>query len=285
MKPAKRRAPECVLWLVTALVAGCQSAAVQRMDPSTTPVGLPLSAQLPTGIHLQGIFNIPAEFAGHPTGHSQLRYLLYLPERYYWEADRLWPLILYLHGAGDRDNDSAFLMSSGLPEVLYLGEQPEDFPFVVLSPQALPGGAWLTGDIQLELMALLDEILNTYRVDPSRVYLTGLGLGGHGAWLLAMIYSDQFAAMVSVSGSGFLTIRTSRRDFLCQLADLPVWAIHGALDNFSDPQTAENNVMALVEDCRGEVRWTLYPDQGHLGAGAVAYRDPELYSWLLAHSR
>ena len=276
------------LWGVVLLglaLGACQGPTVQRMDPVETPAGQPLSPQLPTGTHLQGVFDVPAEYEGHPTFHPEMRYLLYLPERYYQEADRHWPLIYFLHGSGDDDFDSAFVMSYGLPEVLYLGEQPEDFPFVVVSPQAFPGGSWWTGDTQLVLIALLDEILRTYRVDPTRVYLTGMSMGGYGAWHLAMVYPDRFAAMVSVSGSGFFTIRTSRRDFLCQLKDLPVWAIHGAQDNIADPLEAETNLETLGDACRGEVRWTLYPDQGHLGAVDLAYRDPGLYDWLLEHSR
>lgn len=274
-----------LLLLIGGLLAACQGALVQRIDPAGAPVGTPLPPRLPTGIHLQGLFNVPAEFEGHPTTHREMRYLLYLPQEYYGEAERDWPLILFLHGSGDDDYDSGFVMSYGLPEVLYLGEQPQDFPFVVVSPQAFPGETWWSSDTQLVLAALLEEILQTYRVDPARVYLTGLSMGGYGSWHLATTYPDRFAAMISISGSGYWTIRSTRKDFLCRMKDLPVWAIHGAQDNISIPQVAESNLKALGDSCRGEVRWTLYPDQGHLGAAAVAYRDPELYAWLLAHAR
>jgi pimeloyl-ACP methyl ester carboxylesterase len=91
--------------------------------------------------------------------------------------------------------------------------------------------------------------------------------------------------MVSISGSGYWTVRTARRDYLCRLQHMAVWAIHGAQDSISDPAAAEQNLERLGVSCQGEVRWTLYPDQGHLGAAATAYRDPELYTWLLRHSR
>jgi len=269
-------------WLA---LSACQAATVQRMEPARTPVGLPLSPQLPTDVNLQGVFKIPAEYEGFPTIHTEMRYLLYLPEAYYREPDRRWPVILFLHASGDDDNDSEFLMSFGLPEVLFLGEQPGEFPFVVLSPQAFPGVTWWEDDTQLVLIALLDEILKNYRADPARVYLTGLSMGGYGSWHLATTYPDRFAAMVSISGSGYWTVRVSRRDFLCQMQDLPVWGIHGALDSIADPQRAEENLKILADSCGGEVRWTLYPDQGHIGAAAVAYRDPALYAWLLKHSR
>ena len=271
--------------LVGLVLSACQVSPVQRMDPESTPVGLPLSPVLPTGIHLQGVFQVPPELKGKPTTHTEMRYLLYLPDRYYRESERHWPLILFLHGSGDDDYDSGFVMSFGLPEVLALGEQPEDFPFVVVSPQVIPGQTWWSDDIQLILGGLLDEITATYRVDASRVYLTGVDMGGYGSWHLATVYPEKFAALVSISGSGYWTVRTSRRDYLCRMQDLAVWAIHGAQDNIADPETAETNLEALGDSCRGEVKWTLYPDQGHLGTPAVAYRDPELYAWMLEHTR
>jgi hypothetical protein len=114
--------------LVGLALSACQVSPVQRMDPESTPVGVPLSPQLPTGIQLQGVFQVPPQLEGKPTTHTEMRYLLYLPERYYRESERRWPLILFLHGSGDDDYDSSFVMSFGLPEVLALGEQPEDFP-------------------------------------------------------------------------------------------------------------------------------------------------------------
>jgi len=211
--------------LVGLVLSACQVSPVQRMDPESTPVGLPLSPQLPTGIHLQGVFSIPAEFEGHPTTHTEMHYLLYLPERYYQESERRWPLIYFLRGSGDDDYDSGFVMSFGLPEVLALGEQLEDFPFVVVAPQVDPGQTWWSGDIQLVLDGLLDEISATYRVDATRVYLTGVDMGGYGSWHLATVYPEKFAALVSISGSGYWTVRTSRRNYLCRMQDLAAWAI------------------------------------------------------------
>jgi predicted peptidase len=270
--------------LVTAgLLAGCQAAAP---EPEAQPTAeIQAANQLPTEVQLQASFAIPAVLDGQPTIHREMRYLLYLPRGYDASQDILWPLIVFLHGSGDDDYDSAFVLSYGLPAVLQAGDQPADFPFIVVSPQAFPGGTWWTDDALPALDALLGEVLQTYRADPDRVYLTGLSMGGYGSWYLATTYPDRFAAMVSVSGSGYRTPFLPGEETLCRMKDLAVWAIHGALDQLSEPEASRLNALALKASCLSEVVWTLYEDEGHLGASERAYRDPKLYEWLLEHKR
>jgi predicted peptidase len=109
-------------------------------------------------------------------------------------------------------------------------------------------------------------------------------MGGYGSWWLATAYPDRFAAMVSVSGSGYRTATAPAEEVVCKMRDLPVWAIHGERDMISDP-TANKIQLLTLGACGGEVEWTLYPDAGHGEAYARAYRDPALYAWLLEHSR
>ena len=266
-----------------ALLAACRST-----EPETQPPPAPeiqLQPQLPTEVNLQASFSVPLILDGQPTIHPEMRYLLYLPSDYDPASDSLWPLILFLHGSGDDDYDSAFVLSYGLPAVLQAGEQPEEFPFIVVSPQAFPGGTWWTEDALPILDALLGEVLETYQADPDRVYLTGLSMGGYGAWYLATTYPERFAAMVSVSGSGYQTPFLPGAETLCRMQDLAVWAIHGALDQMSEPEASRLNALALKASCLSEVVWTLYDDEGHIGTYERAYRDPELYQWLLEHHR
>jgi predicted peptidase len=247
--------------------------------------GAPAEAPPPqTGVHLQAVFQVPASIEGQPASQPEMDYLVWLPQGYGQDAEKQWPLILFLHGAGSATNDSQFVLSYGLPEVLHKGDQPEDFPFVVVSPQAFPNVPWWEGDTLAILNALLDEVLRSYQVDPSRVYLTGLSMGGYGSWWLATAYPDRFAALVSVAGSGYRTPTPPGEETICKLQDLPVWAIHGAQDVISDPTAVKIAVLALAA-CGGEVEWTLYPDAGHQEAYARAYRHPALYAWLLEHSR
>ncbi|HLF36542.1 MAG TPA: alpha/beta fold hydrolase [Anaerolineales bacterium] len=268
-----------------ALVAACGATEPETQPPPSPETGIQLEPQLPTGVQLQASFAVPGMLDGQPTIQEEMRYLLYLPSGYGQTPDTLWPLILFLHGSGDDDYDSAFVLSYGLPAVLQAGEQPDEFPFIVVSPQASPGGTWWTEDALPVLDALLGEVLETYRVDPDRVYLTGLSMGGYGAWYLATTYPERFAAMISVSGSGYRTPFPPAEETLCRMEDLAVWAIHGAQDQMSDPEASRLNTLALKASCLGEVQWTLYEDEGHFGTFERAYRDPQLYLWLLEHHR
>ena len=170
-----------------------------------------------TGVHLQARFETPELVEGQPPSHRGMDYLIYFPEGYGQDPEEQWPLIFFLHGAGSVQNDSKFVMSYGLPEVLYQGDQPEDFPFIVVSPQAYSNVPWWEGDTLPILYALLAEVIESYQVDPARVYLTGLSMGGYGSWWLATAYPERFAAMVSVSGSGYRTPLPPEMETLCKL--------------------------------------------------------------------
>ncbi len=274
------------LTILVLLIIACQPSNQQEAPlPEEGRGAIPLEPRLPTGVHLQALYQIPDIIEGEETSQDEMRYLLYLPEGYWEDPDKLWPMIFFLHGAGDEDFDSTHVLSMGLPAVLHLGEQPEDFPFVVVSPQAFPGSTWWTGDTLAILNALLGEVSEAYQVDPDRVYLTGLSMGGYGSWFLATAYPERFAAMVSVSGSGYRTNFIPEEETLCKLSDIPVWAIHGTQDVISAPETSKLFTSALQVTCGGEVKWTQYEDVGHGGAYERAYRDPALYAWMLEQSR
>lgn len=274
------------LTIFVLLIVACQPSTQQEgssAEEGSEPI--PLEPRLPTGVHLQALYQIPDTIEGEKTSQDEMRYLLYLPEGYWDDPDKLWPLIFFLHGGGDEDYDSTYVLSMGLPAVLYLGEQPEDFPFVVVSPQSFPGSAWWIDDTLAILNALLGEVIDIYQVDPDRVYLTGLSMGGYGSWFLATAYPERFAVMVSVSGSGYRTNYIPDEETMCRLKDIPVWAIHGTQDVISAPEASKLFTSALQVTCGGEVKWTQYEDVGHGGTYERAYRDPALYTWMLEHSR
>lgn len=264
-----------ILIFLISILAGCRNA-------SPEPV-----TQYQTGVLLQATYDITHLAEGVAPTHKEMPYLLYLPEGYGENPEQKWPLIVFLHGSGydENGNDSAWMMQSGLPEVLHKGDQPEDFPFIVLAPQALPGNTWWSGDMPVLLNAVIDDVVATYGADPQKIYLTGLSMGGYGSWYLTTAYPEKFAAVASISGSGYRTSTVPPLDTLCLLKDTPIWAIHGAKDLISDPLVSEIYADTVSTSCEGDVKWTLYPDTGHLETYSRAYRDPALYEWLLSHTR
>jgi len=158
-------------------------------------------------------------------------------------------------------------------------EQGDDFPFIAVSPQC-PQDTWWSDHIA-SLDALLNEISDRYAVDSDRVYLTGLSLGGYGAWHMAVTYPERFAAVAPICGGGLWFHGFPER--VCALKDVPVWAFHGAKDQVVPPGETETLVKALRK-CGGDVHCTIYADAEH-DAWTRTYDNPELYQWFLAHRR
>jgi predicted peptidase len=227
---------------------------------------------------------------------EKVRYLLYLPEAYFADPAKQWPLILFLHGSGEAGADLKLLERTGLPEVL---KNDANFPFVVVSPQIPappPGGdASSAFDVQnylatwgwkphiRKLEALLVHLQSSLRIDPQRLYLTGLSLGGFGAWEYALEFPDRFAAVVPLAG-GFRFVDNKLPANLCDLKDLPIWAFHGKLDGTVFPERAQGLVDGLKACGSTVARLTLYPDLGH-NISSTAYADAELWEWLLAQEK
>ena len=197
----------------------------------------------------------------------RLGYLLYLPRDY--DKEKSWPLMLFLHGAGERGDDLELVKKHGPPKLIAAGK---DFPFIVVSPQC-PKGRWWE---PMELVALLDEISGKYKVDPDRIYVTGLSMGGFGSWRLAAYAPERLAAIAPICGGG-------ETYWTKEFAHLPVWAFHGAKDTGVPLERSQAMVDALKKS-GGEPKFTIYPDAGH-DSWTAAYDDPELYKWLLAQKR
>ena len=197
------------------------------------------------------------------------RYLLYLPPAY--DTSRAaWPLVLFLHGAGERGTDLDQVKAHGLPRLLAAGKE---FPFVAVSPQWPDEDSGWDTDV---LSALLDEIEERWRIDPDRVYVTGLSMGGSGTWALATAEPDRFAAIAPICGRG----RPRKAE---RIAHIPVWVFHGAKDEVVEIEASREMVDAL-EACGSNVRFTIYPEAGH-DSWTETYGNPAFYEWLLAQRR
>ncbi len=194
-------------------------------------------------------------------------YLLYLPKDYN-ESDNEFPLVLFLHGSGERGTDIEKVKIHGLPKLISEGK---DFPFIVVSPQC-PDDVFWNVDI---LTALLDEIESTYRVDKNKIYVTGLSMGGHATWELALRQPNRFAAIAPVCGWA----DTSKAN---TISHTPIWVFHGAKDNVVPVKAAEDMVKAL-KNHGSNVKLTIYPEANH-DSWTETYNNDELYKWFLEQS-
>jgi predicted peptidase len=212
---------------------------------------------------------VPRTFDKEITKRVVLKYLLYLPEGYSnAKSAKSWPLVLFLHGAGESGKDVNKVKVHGPPKLVAGGKE---FPFVLVSPQS-PGFGW---DVDA-LKALVDEIKHKYRVDPDRVYVTGLSMGGFGTWALAAAYPKEFAAVMPICGGG-------EPIWARKIKDVPAWVFHGAKDPVVPLKRSEEMVNALKK-AGGNVRFTVYPDAGH-DSWTETYNNPQVYEWLLQQRR
>ncbi len=205
-------------------------------------------------------------------------YLLFLPKDYGAKPAKKWPLILFLHGAGERGSDIWLVAKHGPPKLV---RTKPGFPFLLVSPQCPTGETW-ANDV---LLALLDDITANYAVDKTRVYLTGLSMGGFGAWKLGLAYPERFAAIAPICGGGDpLSILLADGARAQAIRTLGVWAFHGGKDPVVNVEESERMVEALKRGGCADVRLTIYPEAGH-DSWTEAYNNPKLYDWFLAHQR
>jgi predicted peptidase len=206
------------------------------------------------------------------------QYLLFLPKGYEARGEKKWPMIFFLHGAGERGTNLWKVAVHGPPKIVK--DKPE-FPFVVVSPQCPDGQHW-SADV---LMNLLDEVIATHAVDTNRIYLTGLSMGGFGTWSLGTQYPERFAAIAPICGGGeWVRVVLSGGKKAAALKSLGVWAFHGAKDPTVKLEESERMVNAFKKAGCADVKLTVYPEAGH-DSWTEAYNNPELYDWFLKHQR
>ena len=203
------------------------------------------------------------------TEHGGLSYLLYLPGTY--KTQKKWPLILYLHGASLRGTDVNRVKAYGIPALL---ERGKPLPFIVVAPQCPPNQNWHKWDETL--LSLLDVVSDEYAVDEKRMYLTGMSLGGSGAWHLAAQQPETFAALAPLCGYGNPLLAK-------QYQNLPIWLFHGAKDR-AVPVDISDKMNAEIRKIGGEIKYSRFPESGHNIVEKV-YGSQELYDWFLQHQR
>lgn len=196
-------------------------------------------------------------------------YKLYLPEGYTPEAKL--PMLVFLHGAGERGTDPELTAFHG---PLKLVKRGREFPFIIVAPQC-PANSFWTYEAKT-LLAFISGIAEELGADEDKIWLTGLSMGGYGAWALGELSPHTFAAIAPICGEGMVWAAS-------ELKDTPVWAFHGS----ADPVVPVNGTMSMVKAINaagGSAKMTIYDGVGH-DSWTRTYENPELYAWLEAQKR
>lgn len=200
---------------------------------------------------------------------AEYSYLLYIPSNRDFDENGKSPLIIFLHGAGERGDSIDLVKVHGPPKIV---ETNKEFPFAVLSPQCAANSWWEADKLDM----LIDEVIQQNDIDESRIYLTGLSMGGYGTWDLAQLRPDRFAAIAPIcGGSRMNAFRASL------LKNVPTWAFHGAMDSVV-PVEASSRIVKALKNAGGNVKYTIYPMAGH-DSWTETYNNPKLYDWFLSH--
>ncbi len=218
------------------------------------------------------------------------RYQVYVPLE--WNKGKKWPVILFLHGAGERGEDGLVQTEVGIGTAIR--RHPDRFPCVVVMPQCRRGVWWADPQMEAQALKALELSLKEFKGDVNRVYLTGLSMGGYGTWSMAARNPGSFAALVPICGG----VRPPRRVRSSEAASLannaadpyldtaekvgktPVWIFHGGADR-TVPVTESRKMNAALKDTAGNVTYTEYPGVGH-NSWDKAYREAKLLPWILA---
>ena len=201
---------------------------------------------------------------------ARLKYLLALPEGYETGVER-WPLLVFLHGAGERGDNLQLLKKHGPPKLIEAGKK---FEAIVISPQVPEKNIWNPHAVK----ALVDEMIKTHRVDTSRLYLTGISMGGFGTWDAALAYPDTFAAIAPICGGAGVGFVMAER-----IKDLPCWIFHGDKDG-AVPVDFSLKMHGALQKAGSQAKLTLYPGVGH-DSWTQSYDNPDLWTWMFAQKR
>lgn len=219
-----------------------------------------------------GMATTEQAFSAEVTFKLGYRYLLTLPEGYAADAAKKWPLLVFLHGAGERGDNLELLKKHGPPKLIAAGKT---FPAIVVCPQVPANERWNPHSVK----ALVDAVRREQRVDDARIYITGISMGGFGTWDTIAEYPQLFAAAVPICGGAGINIVK-----FALLRDLPIWIFHGAKDPVVPLLFSEMPYKWLKNQQASAVQLTVYPEAKH-DSWTETYDNPALWEWLFAQSR
>ncbi len=229
------------------------------------------------------------EYHTFKRGGIELPYRLEKPENYSDDDTTVYPVILFLHGAGERGNDNEAQITY-IDKIFGSDTFRSQYPFFVVVPQCPENKRWVEVDWGLPshiipdtmsetmnaAMLLLVSILHRYHIDTNRIYVVGLSMGGYGVWDIIARFPNLFAAAVPICGGG--DEHTAEK-----IAHIPIWAYHGTRDRVV-PVERSRNMIAAIKQAGGNPRYTEVPNKGHL-VWNTAFENPELWKWLFEQKK
>jgi len=192
-------------------------------------------------------------------------YMVYEPNDYSINKQDSFPVLIYLHGGSHRGNDLELLKGYGLPKLI---DEGKDYDFIVVSPQCPIDKYWTTENW---FDSLYLDLKTKYRLDTTRIFATGISMGGFGTWELAMDYPDLIKAIVPLCGGCNDSLN------ICKIKHIPIWTFHGVKDN-SIPINETERLVNRLEECYGKIKFTRLENRGH-GIQDI-YDNDEIYNWI-----
>ncbi|HEV3143296.1 MAG TPA: prolyl oligopeptidase family serine peptidase [Gemmataceae bacterium] len=220
------------------------------------------------------------EFAG--AGDGKLLYRLMKPENY--DSKEKYPLVVFLHGMGERGDDNDAQLKHGVAEFAK-PENRKKYPCFLMAPQCPVTTTWSNFGMEFKkeptpamrlLLEAVPALVKEFSIDDKRIYVTGLSMGGFGTWDAIVRMPDLFAAAVPICGGG--DVKTAET-----IAKLPIWVFHGAKDTVVKPERSRSMVEALKK-AGGDPKYTEYPNESH-ASWVPAYKDAEMFAWLFAQKK
>lgn len=200
------------------------------------------------------------------------KYLSYLPKYYHSDTSN-YPLVIYLHGGSQKGNDLEKLKIYGLP---FLVDQGKEFDFIMVAPQCPEAEYWSTENW---FDSLYNSVTADYRIDKSRVYVTGISMGGYGTYIAALDNPDKITAILPLCGG----INDNDISRICTIKQIPILTYHGTADDQIALHETER-IVDLLTECNGNITFHRLEGEGH-GIQYIYETNPEIYDWLLKHRK
>lgn len=237
-----------------------------------------LSAGFASRVQAQSVDDFEAR--SYSDGNASIPYRLFIPTDY--DPSQAYPLVLFLHGSGERGTDNRLQLTGQTAELVFVNpDNQSQWPCFMMAPQCPLNDSWsnIDGDQPTTPMLLaleaIGDLMSEFNIDPAHLYITGLSMGGFGTWDTITRYPGLFAAAVPIASGCDPNLA-----YLC--VNTPIWAFHGDAD-MTVPVQLDRDMIAAIIDAGGQPLYTEYPGAGHVQSWNLAYAEPDLLPWVFSN--